>query len=61
MGGVRLDEARAQLAHVDVVVDDHVGARAMRREPGCDFLPSARAGRAGGGGVDDAAREPVRL
>jgi len=51
----------AQLAHVAVILDDHVAGHGMLREPGCDFIFPVGAGRARRGLVDNAASEPLRL
>src|SRR5438309_91890 len=61
MGRMRLHEMILQLAHVDVIVDDHVAAHVMLGEPGRDLLSSAGAGRAGRGLVDNATGEALRF
>jgi len=40
---MRLNEVRAELAHVDVIVDDHIAAHGMLREPGGDLLSTVGA------------------
>ena len=55
---MRQNEMRAQLAHDDVIVDDHVAARGMLGKPGGDLLSPVGAERADRGLVDDAAGEP---
>ena len=61
MGRMRQHEMGAQLAHADVIVDDHVAAHGMLGEPGRDLLTPVGAGRAGRGLVQHAAGEPRRF
>jgi len=58
---MRLNEMVAQLAHIEVVVDDHEAAHGVLREPGCDLLSPVGAGRAGRGLVENEAGEPLHL
>ena len=56
---MRLDEMAAQIAHVAMIVDDHVAAHGVLREPGCDLLAPVGAGRAGRGLVQNAPVNPA--
>ncbi len=58
---MRLNEVRAELAHVDVIVDDHIAAHGMLREPGGDLLSTVGAPRPSRGRVQHAASEPLRF
>ena len=61
MGRMRLNEVGAQLAHVRVIVDDHVAADGMFREPGGDLVSPAGARDVARGLVQHAAGEPLRF
>src|SRR5437762_5062047 len=56
-----LDEMAVELAHVGMIVDDHIAAHVMLRQPARDLLSPVGAGRAGRGHVQDAAGEPLRF
>ena len=58
---MRQNEMGDQPAHVGVVVDDHVAADSVLREPGGDFVRPATASHAGRSRVQHAASESLRL
>src|SRR4030095_3312372 len=61
MGRMRLDEMGAELAHVGVVVDDHVAGDGMPSEAGGDLVSPARSRQTGRGLVHHAGGDPRRV
>jgi hypothetical protein len=61
MSRMRQDEMGAELAHDCVVVENHVGADGMLRQPGGDLVSPTGSGHISGGHIHHAAGEPLRF